>query len=238
MNRSALLTAVAVSFFATASQSGWAAQENIPPGQLVNFQTRADLLATSISAVIRTAEESTKNLPSAEREAAIQSAVQGAIIGSGDDPRIVLAVLQAFGLCPTAAGRYSVTLVPVNCAGLKNPASPEAREALASLEKVVLALADQNDAPGSLGTGGVAPYSIDPGVAPGGGWRGPLNNGGSNSSSSTGSGGNSSVVSDASNGGGGSASNDPPAGGGGSNTASIDNDPSPGGGGSSGYNTN
>ena len=227
MNRSALLTAVAACFFTTASQSGWAAQENIPPGQLMNFQSRADQLAASISAVIRTAEESTKNLPSPEREAAIQAAVQGSIIASGDDPRIVLAVLQAFGLCPTAPGRYSVTQVPVNCAGLKTPASSEAREALASLEKVVLALIDQNEAPGSLGAGGVAPYASDPGIGQGGGWRGPSNTSGGSNSSSTGSGG-----------GAGSTSNDPPAGGGGSNTASLDSDPSPGGGGSSGYNTN
>jgi hypothetical protein len=223
MNRSALLTATAVCFFAAASQSGWAAQENIPPAQLMSFQSRADQLAISISAVIRTAEESTKNLPSAEREAAIQSAVQGAIIASGDDPRIVLAVLQAFGLCPTAQGRYSVTQVPVSCAGLKTPASSEARQALASLQTVVLALIDQNEAPGSLGIGGVAPYTNDPGAAPGGGWRGPANTGGSTITS---------------NGGGGSSSNDPPPGGGGSNSASINSDPGPGGGGSSGYNTN
>ena len=235
MNRSALLTAVAVCFSTAAFQSSWAAQENIPPSQLMNFQSRADQLAASISAVIQTAEDSTKNLPSAEREAAIQSAVQGSIIASGDDPRIVLAVLQAFGLCPTAAGRYSVTLVPVNCAGLKNPASPEAREALASLEKVVLALIDQTDEPGSLGTGGVAPYTSDPGVGQGGGWRGPSNTGGSNNGFSTGSDGGGSASNNA---GGGSGSNDPPAGGGGTTSASIDNDPSPGGGGSSGYNTN
>jgi hypothetical protein len=235
MNRSALLTAAAVCFFATVSQSGWAAQETIPTAQLIDFQSRADLLAASISAVIRTAEESTKNLPSAERESAIQSAVQGSIVASGDDPRIVLAVLQAFGLCPTAQGRYSVTLVPVNCAGLKTPASSEARQALASLETVVLALVDQNEAPGSLGIGGVAPYTNDPGAAPGGGWRGPSNTGGG----ASGSGSNSSGGSGGSNGAGGvSASNTPPGGGGGSAPASIDSDTSPGGGGSSGYNTN
>lgn len=145
------------------------------PGQIAALQLQADHLAVSISAVIQATESSVKALPSTDREATIQSAVQGAITASGDDPHVVLDTLQAFTLCPSSSGRYSVTQIPVTCANLKGPLSPEAREALASVEKVIVALVDQSEEPGALGTGGRAPFDAMAGEGGSGG-----NNGGNN----------------------------------------------------------
>lgn len=181
-----------------------------PPNQMSALQPQADRLATSISAVVRSAEASTKTLSSTDKEATIQTAIQSAIMASGDDPRVVLATLEAFALCPTTAGRYSVTQIPVTCTDLKGPLSPEAREALASLEKVIVALVDQTEAPGALGSGGVAPFVSQPGNGEGGGGRSgaQANASGAPGATSPGS------------------------------SSAIDSQPGPGGGGTSGYNTN
>ena len=135
-----------------------APQENIPANQLITFQPQADRLASRLAAVIQSAESSASRLSSAAREAAIQSALQDAIMASGDYPRIVLSALEAFALCPTTPGRFSITQVPVTCDNLRQPLSAEAREALASLQKVILALVDQNDSPAALGISGNPPF--------------------------------------------------------------------------------
>jgi hypothetical protein len=177
-------------------------KEFIPSSQASGFQPRADRLASSIAAAVRSAEDASRTLSSASRELAIQSSVQGTIMASGDDPRVVLAALQAFSLCPTAAGKYSVTEIPVNCTDLKKPLSPEAREALASLEKVIVAMVDQSDAPGALGLSGAPPFVAAQSFGRGG--RG--NGGASGSRSNTGGGSDgSSVDSQPGPGGGGSS---------------------------------
>jgi uncharacterized membrane protein YgcG len=184
-------------------------KEFIPSSRSASFQPQADRLASSIAAAVRSAEDSSKALSSASREMAIQSSVQGTIMASGDDPRVVLASLQAFSLCPTASEKYTVSQIPVNCTDLKKPLSPEAREALASLEKVIVAMIDQSDAPGALGLSGAPPFVAPQSFGRGGGGRGNSGTSGSQSNS-----------------------------GGGSDGSSVDSQPGPGGGGSSGYNTN
>lgn len=198
-----------------------APQENIPGNQLINFQPQADRLAMRLAAVIRSVESSSSNLSSAAKEAAIQSALQDAIMASGDYPRVVLSALEAFSLCPTNPGRYATTQVPVSCENLRQPLSAEAREALASLQKVILALVDQNDSPAALGISGSPPFQDNGG---GSGHRGSGRIIGQ---------GDHDGDHDGSNGGGGSSS-DP----GTTNISSIVTDTGPGGGGSSGYNTN
>ena len=140
-----------------------APQENIPGSQLINFQPQADRLASRLAAVIQAAESSSSKLSSAAREAAIQSALQDAIMASGDYPRVVLSALEAFALCPTAPGRFATTQVPVSCENLRQPLSAEAREALASLQKVILAMIDQNDSPAALGISGTPPFQDNDG---------------------------------------------------------------------------
>jgi hypothetical protein len=196
-----------------------APQENIPGNQLINFQPQADRLASRLAAVIHAAESSSSKLSSAAREAAIQSALQDAVMASGDYPRVVLSALQAFSLCPTTAGRFATTPVPVSCENLRQPLSAEAREALASLQKIVLALVDQNDSPAALGISGNPPFQDNDG---GSGHRG--------SGRIIGQGDH-----DGSNGGGGSSADNNP---GPTTISSIVTDTGPGGGGSSGYNTN
>jgi hypothetical protein len=190
-----------------------APQENIPGNQMITFQPQADRLASRLVAVIQSAENSSSNMPSAAREAAIQSALQDAIMASGDYPRIVLSALEAFSLCPTTPGRYATTQVPVSCENLRQPLSAEAREALASLQKIILALVDQNDSPAALGISGNPPFQNNDG---GSGHRGSGRRTGQNGSN-------------------GSDGNDPN---GPTNVSSIVTDTGPGGGGSSGYNTN
>jgi uncharacterized membrane protein YgcG len=197
-----------------------APQDNIPGNQLISYQPQADRLALRLAAVIQGAENSASRMSSAAREAAIQSALQDAVMASGDYPRVVLSALQAFSLCPTTAGRFATTPVPVSCENLRQPLSAEAREALASLEKVVLALVDQNDSPAALGISGSPPFQDNDG---GSGHRG--------SGRIIGQGGDH----DGSNGGGGSSSDNSP---GPTTISSIVTDTGPGGGGSSGYNTN
>jgi hypothetical protein len=112
----------------------------------------------------------------------------------------------------------------VSCENLRQPLSAEAREALASLEKIVLALVDQNDSPAALGISGNPPFQDNDG---GSGHRGSgriLSFGGHDDDHG------------GSNGGGGSSSNNDP--GPTTNISSIVTDTGPGGGGSSGYNTN
>jgi len=200
-----------------------APQENIPGNQLINFQPQADRLASRLAAVIQSAESSSSRLSSAAKEAAIQSALQDAIMASGDYPRVVLSALEAFSLCPTTTSRFATTQVPVSCENLRQPLSPEAREALASLQKVILALVDQNDSPAALGISGSPPFQDN-----GGGWghrgigrrigQGGGQNGQNGSSGSDGS----------------SSDSGP----GPTNISTIVTDTGPGGGGSSGYNTN
>ena len=200
-----------------------APQENIPGNQLISYQPQADRLALRLAAVIQGAENSSSRMSSAAREAAIQSALQDAVMASGDYPRVVLSALQAFSLCPTTAGRFATTPVPVSCENLRQPLSAEAREALAQLEKVVLALVDQNDSPAALGISGNPPFQDNDG---GSGHRGTgriIGQGGHDGDH------------DGSNGGGGSSSDNDP---GPTTISSIVTDTGPGGGGSSGYNTN
>ena len=203
-----------------------APQDNIPGNQLISYQPQADRLALRLAAVIQGAENSASRMSSAAREAAIQSALQDAVMASGDYPRIVLSALQAFSLCPTTASRFATTQVPVSCENLRQPLSAEAREALASLEKVILALVDQNDSPAALGISGNPPFQDNDG---GSGHRG--------SGRIVGQGGQGGHDGDhdGSNGGGGSSSNNDP---GPTTISSIVTDTGPGGGGSSGYNTN
>jgi uncharacterized membrane protein YgcG len=206
--QSFLSTAIVIFSFGT----GYAApneKEFIPSSQTASFQPQADRLASSIAAAVRSAENSSRSLSSASREMAIQSLVQSTIMASGDDPRVVLAALQAFSLCPTAAGKYTVSQIPVSCTDLKKPLSPEARQALASLEKVIVAMVDQTDAPGALGLSGAPPFVAPQSFGRGGAGRG--NGSTSGSQANTGSG---------------------------SDGSSIVSQPGPGGGGSSGYNTN
>ncbi len=195
---------------AGASLAQAAPQENIPGNQLISFQPQADRLAMRLAAVIQSAELSSSKMSSAAREAAIQSALQDAIMASGDYPRIVLSALQAFALCPTTPGRFATTQVPVSCENLRQPLSAEAREALASLQKVILALIDQNDSPAALGISGTPPFQDSNG---GSGHRGSGRTIGQNGSDSD---------------------NDP----GPTTISSIVTDTGPGGGGSSGYNSN
>jgi hypothetical protein len=185
-------------------------KENIPSSQLAAFQPQADHLAGTLVGVIHSAEASAKTLPSIAREAAIQSAVQDAIMASGNDPRVVLAALQAFSLCPTTPGRYSVTRIPVTCQDLRQPLSAEAREALASLEKVIVGLVDRDESPSALGFSGAAPFVTQQDSDRRGGGR-VANSG---------------------------TAHDPAGDGTPSNTSTIETEPGPGGGGSSGYNTN
>ena len=204
-----------------------APQDNIPGNQLISYQPQADRLALRLAAVIQGAENASSRMSSAAREAAIQSALQDAVMASGDYPRIVLSALQAFSLCPTTASRFATTPVPVSCESLRQPLSAEAREALASLEKVVLALVDQNDSPAALGISGNPPFQDNDG---GSGHRG--------SGRIVGQGGHDGDH-DGPNGGGGSSSdNSPNSPGPTTNISSIVTDTGPGGGGSSGYNTN
>jgi uncharacterized membrane protein YgcG len=200
-----------------------APQDNIPGNQLISYQPQADRLAMRLAAVIQGAEDSASRLSSAAREAAIQSALQDAVMASGDYPRIVLSALQAFSLCPATPGRFATTPVPVSCENLRQPLSAEAREALASLEKIVLALVDQNDSPAALGISGNPPFQDNNG---GSGHRG--------SGRIIGQSGHDGDH-DGSNGGGGSSSDNNP---GPTTISSIVTDTGPGGGGSSGYNTN
>ena len=226
MRNSSCCATVALLCSIVTAQGAPNSKEFIPALQISVLQPQADRLAASIASVVSSVESSTRGLSSSDREAAIQSAVQGAIMGSGDDPRVVLAALQAFTLCPTAVGRYSVTQIPVTCTNLKNPPSPEAREALASLEKVIVALVDQSEDPAAFGSGGVAPFVTQPGAGRGG------DGGGSNRTSDTfgnTGGGGSSGAPQANNAGGGGNSG---------NSSSVEVQPGPGGGGSSGYNTN
>jgi hypothetical protein len=190
-------------------------QDNIPGNQLINFQPQADRLASRLAAIIKSAENAGSRLPSTAKEAAIQSALQDAIMSSGDYPRVVLSALQAFSLCPTTPGRFANTQVPVSCENLRQPLSAEAREALASLEKVVLALVDQNDSPAALGISGNPPFQDNNYGSDHRGSGRVLTKG--NPGGQNGSGGSNS---------------DP------TNVSSIVSDTAPGGGGSSGYNTN
>ena len=153
------LTACALVFGIAGAQASPDAPNFTPSAaQLPGMQMQANSLASSISAVIQAAESSAKNLSSTDRESAIQSAIQGAITASGDEPHVVLDTLQAFALCPGSASPYSVTQIPVSCANLKTPLSPEAREALATIQKVIVALVDQSEEPGALGNGGRPPF--------------------------------------------------------------------------------
>jgi len=199
-----------------------APQDNIPGNQLISYQPQADRLALRLAAVIQGAEDSASKMSSAAREAAIQSALQDAIMASGDYPRVVLSALEAFALCPTAPGRFATTQVPVSCENLLQPLSAEAREALASLQKVIIAMIDQNDSPAALGISGTPPFQDNGG---GSGHRGAGRIIGQN-----GQGGQ-----NGSGGGGGSSSDSSP---GPTTISSIVTDTGPGGGGSSGYNTN
>jgi hypothetical protein len=190
-----------------------APQENIPGNQLITFQPQADRLASRLAAVIQSAESSSSKMSSAAREGAIQAALQDAIMASGDYPRVVLSALEAFALCPTTPGRFATTQVPVSCENLRQPLSAEAREALASLQKVILALIDQNDSPAALGISGSPPFQDNDG---GSGHRGSGRRIGQN----------------------GSGGSDSDKDSGPTNISSIVTDTGPGGGGSSGYNTN
>src|ERR1700742_255345 len=126
-------------------------QDYGPAALAATFQPQADRLASSISSIVKATEASSAGLSSASREVAIQSAVQGTIMASGYDPRVVLAALQAFSLCQSTNGKFTVSSIAVNCTDLRAPLSPEARQAIASLEKVIVAIVDQTDAPGALG---------------------------------------------------------------------------------------
>jgi hypothetical protein len=190
-------------------------QDNIPGNQLINFQPQADRLASRLALVIKGAENAGAKLPSTAKEAAIQSALQDAIMSSGDYPRVVLSALQAFSLCPTTPGRFANTQVPVSCENLRQPLSAEAREALASLEKVVLALVDQNDSPAALGISGNPPFQDNNYGSDHRGSGRIVFQGGQNGSGSNSDNGSAPT-----------------------NVSSIVSDPAPGGGGSSGYNTN
>lgn len=179
-----------------------ASQENIPGNQLITFQPQADRLASRLAAVIQSAESAASKMSSAAREAAIQSALQDAIMASGDYPRVVLSALEAFSLCPTTPGRFATTQVPVSCENLRQPLSAEAREALASLQKVILALVDQNDSPAALGISGNPPLQDNDG---GSGRRGSGRRIGQNGSDSDDATNVSSIVPDTGPGGGGSS---------------------------------
>ena len=118
----------------------------------------------------------------------------------------------------------------------QNSPSPEAREALASLEKVIVVLVDQSEDPAAFGSGGVAPFVTQPGAGRGG------DGGGSNRTSdtfgNTGGGGSSGAPQANNAGGGGTSGNNAGGGGTSGNSSSVEVQPGPGGGGSSGYNTN
>ena len=173
-------------------------KENIPGNQLIYFQPQADSLAVRLAAIIQSAESAGARLPSAAKEASIQSALQDAIMASGDYPRVVLSALEAFSLCPTTPGRFAATQVPVSCENLRQPLSAEAREALASLQKVIIALVDQNDSPSALGISGNPPFQDNDG---GSGHRG----GGGNSDDAPGARNFSSIEANTGPGGGGSS---------------------------------
>jgi uncharacterized membrane protein YgcG len=209
MNKQSFLSAAIVILSFGTGHAAPNEKEFIPSSQAASFQPQADRLVSSIAAAVRSAEDSSRALSSTSREMAIQSLVQSTIMASGDDPRVVLAALQAFSLCPTATGKYTVSQIPVSCTDLKKPLSPEARQALASLERVIVAMVDQTDAPGALGLSGAPPFVAPQSFGRGGAGRG--NGSTSGSQANTGSG---------------------------SDGSSIDSQPGPGGGGSSGYNTN
>ena len=207
MRNRSFLTAFAVFCGIAGAQASPDAPNFTPSAaQLPGMQMQANSLASSISAVIQAAESSAKSLSSTDRESAIQSAIQGAITASGDDPHVVLNTLQAFTLCPGSASPYSVTQIPVSCANLKTPLSPEAREALATVEKVIVALVDQSEEPGALGNGGQPAFAQDGNNTGRGG-------GGGNNSGRGGSSGNPVIASD----------------------PALSSEPGPGGGGPSGY---
>jgi len=170
MNKCAILAASMLACCTAFAEAAPLPVDNIPASQLINYQPQADRLVARLLGVIHGAENSAAKLPSAAREAAIQSALQDAIMASGDYPRVVLSALEAFSLCPTTPGRFASTQVPVSCETLRQPLSAEAREALASLEKVILALVDQNDSPSALGISGNPPFQDnDGGSGPRGG---------------------------------------------------------------------
>lgn len=123
-------------------------------------------------------------------------------MASGDYPRVVLSALEAFSLCPTTPGRFATTQVPVSCENLRQPLSAEAREALASLQKVILALVDQNDSPAALGISGNPPFQDNDG---GSGHRGSGRRTGQNGSDSDDTTNVSSIVTPTGPGGGGSS---------------------------------
>lgn len=198
MKTRAVLATSILALSAALAQAAPLPKENIPGNQLIYFQPQADRLASRLAGVIQSAEGAGASLSSAAKEASIQAALQDAIMASGDYPRVVLSALEAFSLCPTTPGRFAATQVPVSCENLRQPLSAEAREALASLQKVILALVDQNDSPAALGISGNPPFQDNDG---GHGHRG----GGGDSNAGSGTRNFSSVETDTGPGGGGSS---------------------------------
>ena len=113
------------------------------------------------------AEAATVGQTAAQRTAAIQAAIQNAIIPTGYDPRVVLAALRAVDFCPTGTGDYSGEPLSVPCGSLKDTLSAEAQAAIQNVETTVVALIDNSPTPAALG--GAGPAAIAGPGAPGGG---------------------------------------------------------------------
>jgi hypothetical protein len=102
-----------------------------------------------------------KNLSSADRQAAIETALQNSITQSGDDPRAVLATLRALRRC-TPGSEVPENGVVFKCPAEGLPLSREALNAAAALERIVAATIDENQAPGAVGLTGNAPLGAPP----------------------------------------------------------------------------
>ena len=167
------LGAVCFALCCTASASIAKTPDNtVTPEQRATFQTQAVSLEKNLLSDLAAAEADArqKNLSSADITAAIQAALQNTITRSGADPRVVLAALSAAQSCPKSDTGYQSDTVTLGC-DLTNskPLSAEAQTALASLQQIVVALIDNNPAPGAIGSTGTAPLGTPPTGVGGGG---------------------------------------------------------------------
>jgi len=148
------------------------ADNPVTPEQRAAFQIQAASLEKDLLSDLAAAEADArlKNLSSADITAAIQAALQNTITRSGADPRAVLAALSAAQSCPKSDTGYKDDAVTLGCdAANSKPLSDEAQSALASLQQIVVALIDNNPAPGAIGSTGTAPLGAPPTDVGGGG---------------------------------------------------------------------
>lgn len=121
------------------------------------LQPDAAALGQNIAAVAATAESGVS--PDAVQQT-VTVAVQGVIIASAADPRLVLAALdETLSVCQSADRR---SLLRWRC-----PGSAGSFAAISSLRAIVLAQADQS-APAALGTRGFAAFGSIPTTSAGG----------------------------------------------------------------------